>query len=118
MVKMGYVMGTGLGRKGDGRLEPVEALVFPAGKSLGVYDLWFAALCYHKVKYCNMIIYNLSGVYSFGLNLLTIRHWVVLVNFQVLPLCYRSLHDAEGKGRWCCKLVQSGEETDEAAGET
>ncbi|PNF16311.1 hypothetical protein B7P43_G10830 [Cryptotermes secundus] len=34
MAQMGYVMGTGLGRSGEGRLEPVEALVFPAGKSL------------------------------------------------------------------------------------
>lgn len=34
MAQMGYVMGTGLGRNGEGRLEPVEALVFPAGKSL------------------------------------------------------------------------------------
>ncbi|KDR13643.1 zinc finger CCCH-type with G patch domain-containing protein [Zootermopsis nevadensis] len=34
MVQMGYVMGTGLGKNGEGRLEPVEAVVFPAGKSL------------------------------------------------------------------------------------
>jgi hypothetical protein len=39
MAQMGYVMGTGLGRNGEGRLEPVEALVFPAGKSLGMYGL-------------------------------------------------------------------------------
>jgi len=34
MAQMGYVVGTGLGRNGEGRLEPVEALVFPPGKSL------------------------------------------------------------------------------------
>ncbi|XP_069676866.1 zinc finger CCCH-type with G patch domain-containing protein isoform X2 [Periplaneta americana] len=34
MAQMGYVTGTGLGKYGDGRLEPVEAMVFPAGKSL------------------------------------------------------------------------------------
>jgi hypothetical protein len=39
MAQMGYVMGTGLGRNGEGRLEPVEALVFPAGKSLGKYEV-------------------------------------------------------------------------------
>ena len=40
MAQMGYVVGTGLGRNGEGRLEPVEALVFPPGKSLGKYDSW------------------------------------------------------------------------------
>lgn len=35
MAKMGYVTGTGLGKHGDGRLEPVEAVVLPVGKSLG-----------------------------------------------------------------------------------
>jgi hypothetical protein len=39
MARMGYVMGTGLGRNGEGRVEPVEALIFPPGKSLGKYDL-------------------------------------------------------------------------------
>jgi hypothetical protein len=39
MAQMGYVVGTGLGKNGEGRLEPVEALVFPAGKSLGTYEL-------------------------------------------------------------------------------
>ncbi|KAJ1529230.1 hypothetical protein ONE63_006033 [Megalurothrips usitatus] len=34
MEKMGYVIGTGLGPSGEGRVEPVEAVVFPAGKSL------------------------------------------------------------------------------------
>ncbi|KAL1131803.1 hypothetical protein AAG570_011415, partial [Ranatra chinensis] len=34
MAKMGYVVGCGLGKEGDGRLDPVEALVLPAGKSL------------------------------------------------------------------------------------
>ncbi|ODN03324.1 Zinc finger CCCH-type with G patch domain-containing protein [Orchesella cincta] len=34
MVKMGYVMGTGLGRNREGRVEPVDAIVLPPGKSL------------------------------------------------------------------------------------
>jgi hypothetical protein len=37
MMQMGYVIGTGLGKHGDGRIEPVEATVLPAGKSLGIY---------------------------------------------------------------------------------
>lgn len=31
---MGYVVGTGLGKRSDGRIEPIEATVLPAGKSL------------------------------------------------------------------------------------
>ncbi|XP_032676038.1 zinc finger CCCH-type with G patch domain-containing protein [Odontomachus brunneus] len=34
MMQMGYVVGTGLGKRGDGRIQPVEATVLPAGKSL------------------------------------------------------------------------------------
>lgn len=34
MQQMGYVIGTGLGKLGEGRLEPVPAVVLPAGKSL------------------------------------------------------------------------------------
>ncbi|KAJ9587031.1 hypothetical protein L9F63_019373 [Diploptera punctata] len=34
MAQMGYVTGTGLGRHGEGRIEPVEVMIFPAGKSL------------------------------------------------------------------------------------
>ncbi|XP_046398945.1 zinc finger CCCH-type with G patch domain-containing protein [Ischnura elegans] len=34
MSKMGYVVGTGLGKRGEGRLEPVPAVVLPTGKSL------------------------------------------------------------------------------------
>lgn len=36
MLKMGYVMGTGLGRHREGRVEPVDAIVLPVGKSLDV----------------------------------------------------------------------------------
>lgn len=35
MSKMGYVVGCGLGKYGEGRLEPVEAMAYPPGKSLG-----------------------------------------------------------------------------------
>ena len=35
MAKMGYVYGSGLGRGGEGRTEPVQAMVFPPGRSLG-----------------------------------------------------------------------------------
>ena len=34
MVKMGWVVGQGLGRQGEGRVEPVSARVYPVGKSL------------------------------------------------------------------------------------
>ncbi|KAF5273034.1 hypothetical protein FQR65_LT04776 [Abscondita terminalis] len=34
MAKMGYIVGTGLGRRSDGRIEPVPAVVLPPGKSL------------------------------------------------------------------------------------
>ncbi|KAL6255020.1 hypothetical protein P5V15_013354 [Pogonomyrmex californicus] len=34
MMQMGYVFGTGLGKLSNGRIEPVEARVLPAGKSL------------------------------------------------------------------------------------
>ncbi|KAK2706969.1 hypothetical protein QYM36_014859, partial [Artemia franciscana] len=34
MAKLGYVMGSGLGKHGEGRTEPVEAIVLPRGKSL------------------------------------------------------------------------------------
>lgn len=39
MAKMGYIVGCGLGKYGEGRLEPVEALVYPPGKSLGKFLL-------------------------------------------------------------------------------
>ena len=35
MEKMGYVHGSGLGKEGEGRINPVEAMVFPSGRSLG-----------------------------------------------------------------------------------
>lgn len=35
MEKMGYVVGTGLGPQGEGRVEPVTAYVYPQGVSLG-----------------------------------------------------------------------------------
>lgn len=34
MQKMGYIIGTGLGRHSEGRIDPVEAVVLPSGKSL------------------------------------------------------------------------------------
>ena len=34
MQKMGYVFGTGLGPRSQGRVEPVPVVVCPAGKSL------------------------------------------------------------------------------------
>lgn len=32
---MGYIHGSGLGKNGLGRVDPVPATVFPPGKSLG-----------------------------------------------------------------------------------
>uniref|UniRef100_A0A1B6JZP6 Zinc finger CCCH-type with G patch domain-containing protein n=1 Tax=Homalodisca liturata TaxID=320908 RepID=A0A1B6JZP6_9HEMI len=34
MANMGYIVGCGLGKNGEGRLEPVEAMAYPPGKSL------------------------------------------------------------------------------------
>ena len=34
MLKMGWVVGAGLGRRGEGRVDPVTARLYPAGKSL------------------------------------------------------------------------------------
>lgn len=34
MARMGYVLGTGLGKNGEGRVEPVDAVILPPGKSL------------------------------------------------------------------------------------
>ncbi|XP_018574144.1 zinc finger CCCH-type with G patch domain-containing protein [Anoplophora glabripennis] len=34
MQKMGYIVGTGLGKKSEGRIEPVTAMILPQGKSL------------------------------------------------------------------------------------
>ncbi|XP_049804669.1 zinc finger CCCH-type with G patch domain-containing protein isoform X2 [Schistocerca nitens] len=34
MAQMGYVTGSGLGKFGEGRIEPVEAVILPPGKSL------------------------------------------------------------------------------------
>lgn len=48
MASMGYVVGSGLGRRGEGRLEPVEALLYPPGKSLGKCNL--NIVFYHRVK--------------------------------------------------------------------
>lgn len=35
MQKMGYIVGTGLGKNLEGRIDPVTAVILPAGKSLG-----------------------------------------------------------------------------------
>ena len=34
MQKMGYIFGTGLGQRSEGRVEPVPVVVYPSGKSL------------------------------------------------------------------------------------
>ena len=36
MAKMGYVYGSGLGKEKNGRIDPIEAMVFPPGRSLGI----------------------------------------------------------------------------------
>lgn len=39
MQKMGYIVGTGLGKNSEGRVDPVTAVILPQGKSLGKYFL-------------------------------------------------------------------------------
>lgn len=34
MLKMGYVIGTGLGPQGEGRIQPVTCQITPSGRSL------------------------------------------------------------------------------------
>ncbi len=34
MASMGYVMGAGLGKRSEGRIEPVPAMLYPVGRSL------------------------------------------------------------------------------------
>lgn len=34
MMKMGYIFGTGLGKNGEGRVNPVDAVILPPGRSL------------------------------------------------------------------------------------
>lgn len=54
MMQMGYVVGTGLGKRGDGRIQPVEATVLPAGKSLG------SRLTFHRIY---IAIYRAANSY-------------------------------------------------------
>lgn len=61
MEKMGYVPGRGLGKEGEGRLEPVQAMVFPPGRSLGKKNFRIS------VSRCN----NLNNVLN---NLLYVTH--------------------------------------------
>ena len=35
MAKMGYVHGSGLGKEKEGRIDPIEAVIYPPGRSLG-----------------------------------------------------------------------------------
>lgn len=59
MAQMGYIVGTGLGKRSDGRVEPVEATVLPAGKSLGTYIvhdyLGIRILCINKISICRSL---------------------------------------------------------------
>lgn len=56
MAQMGYIVGTGLGKRSDGRIEPVEATVLPAGKSLGTC-LFFCTMIYDRDEYITSIKY-------------------------------------------------------------
>jgi len=42
MSKMGYIHGSGLGVNRDGRVEPVPAVIYPTGKSLGRLIILFS----------------------------------------------------------------------------
>ena len=52
MCKMGYIVGTGLGPNGSGRVDPVQAYVYPQGVSLGK----FLKICYKFIIF--KIIFN------------------------------------------------------------
>lgn len=54
MMQMGYIIGTGLGKRGDGRIEPVEATVLPQGKSLG----WFKS--FKTIMQCIIDLFHFS----------------------------------------------------------
>lgn len=78
MAQMGYITGTGLGKKADGRVQPVEATVLPAGKSLG------SSLC--KI----FIISNLRKQKKIMFHL----------NFWKKFSLHRSLYASSGNGEW------------------
>jgi hypothetical protein len=52
MAKMGYVVGTGLGKSGEGIMAPVEAVILPAGKSLG--NFIFINTNFVSTRCCNI----------------------------------------------------------------
>jgi len=54
MKKMGYVWGSGLGKSSEGRVEPIEAVVLPVGKSLD-YCLQFK-----EIFGCDQLINSLK----------------------------------------------------------
>lgn len=69
MAKMGYVIGTGLGPTGEGRVEPVSAYVYPQGVSLGEFVFVF---CMHS---CLFVGEDLIACQGNELCNSTYRHW-------------------------------------------
>lgn len=57
MMQMGYVIGTGLGKRSDGRIKPVEAQVLPAGKSLGLLKF----LCSSNTQDINLQYFQITA---------------------------------------------------------
>jgi len=52
MLKMGYKSGTGLGKLGEGRIEPVEAVLLPEGSYFSkIFHLQFLYYIFIERKY-------------------------------------------------------------------
>lgn len=80
MAQMGYVTGTGLGKRSDGRLEPVEATVLPPGKSLGLFKCFKTVQC--NVQ-CNVLIYLIFQIIVWNyVNLLVVTKICFLQNVK------------------------------------
>lgn len=56
MIQMGYVIGTGLGKQSNGRIEPIETQILPAGKSLGLFKFFF--LIVHTINTINLLHFS------------------------------------------------------------
>lgn len=66
MAKMGYIIGTGLGPNGEGRVEPVSAYVYPQGVSLGEFICGSVPVCTTVIFLCALTSRDSMGFYEFS----------------------------------------------------